>query len=204
MRTFLRFALAIFWTWTSVMGAFSLVTLFGRAGTTWFEQNVWWIFVLSLFIALGVTAYAHRAQLRDAAVQARILAMATPRHLWDDRHSSLVAALAGFPPQRLVLLSFEGIEDKDLVSEVTRALGNAGWHALRAVHDEARGITGMRVEVSASASKEEKDAAHALVAWLRAEKFAIDGPVENPERFSMTMLGRPLDDMALKLTIGTR
>jgi hypothetical protein len=184
--------------WGGVMGLTRMIASFFQGGTDWFNSKIGIIAVGAVSAAYLVWYLRHSASAHDRRV------LATPRRFARERAVALGAALAKFPPQRLILVSFEGNEDGNFVVDMEIGLGTAQWHALRASHEEARAITGMRVEVSASATQEQKDAARALVEWFRAEKFIIDGPMENPERFSMTMLGRKLDDVVLKLIIGTR
>jgi hypothetical protein len=126
-----------------------------------------------------------------------------PRRLSSEKADGMKAALSSLESQRIVLVTYEGTPDTAFFQDLEIGIGNAGWTTYRATHDEARSVTGLRVEVADLSTREEKEAARALVRWLEREGYEIAGPIAVSGPFSVTIVGERVE-MALKLIVGTR
>jgi hypothetical protein len=133
---------------------------------------------------------------RGAAERARL---ETHRHITPAQRGPLVRVLGRHGPHKILLVtSAWDAEASKFAASLQGALSSANWSASRKTIGESSGIKGMRVEVSADATKQENGSAKALVKWLRSESFSVEGP--------STMLPSQRDRGAptIKLTIGTR
>jgi hypothetical protein len=71
------------------------------------------------------------------------------------------------------------------------------------MHDEAREVSGLRLEVASTASRQDQVVAKAIVAWLRGQRLRVSRPktVPGPFRFS---IGREQTELQIKLIVGHR
>jgi hypothetical protein len=199
MRYALRGA-ALLFAWGGSVGLLRLAAIFSSHLASWFQQwPGWWaVGLLPLAVAFWWLSAKQAATERKAQV--------TPRRVSGVDGNPPVAELQPCDAQQLLIVHPDrDMESAAFASDLMIAIGNAGWWAQQRPHKGPVTVHGLRVEVIASATKEQRASAKVLIAWLRREGFTVGRLRTMPQAIDVPVLpnSNPIA-IGMKLTIGGR
>lgn len=187
------------------MGLTRLLASLVHGGVEWLNSNLG-------ILATGIAGAAYILWwIRRSDGASERSAIVGPRSVTDRQRESLALALSKCAPQPILLVSFADPEACNFATDLQVALANATldrsrpWIPYTSTHDDARSVTGVRVELSVNANETEKAAAKILSRWLQAENFSRDGMRRMSEHVTWRFMPNdPRIPIAIKVTVGTR
>jgi hypothetical protein len=209
MRKKTRRVIKIVVEWVLLWGG--VVGLIRWAGAIWPCVALWWNSrpVVISFGALSLVYLIWRLRRSVGAEERRSVTL--PRTVTDKERASLSVAISKCEPQWVLIVTFLDDEACSFQEQLHMNIWNVSlalskkWSPRFATDESSRTVTGVRVEVSADATKDEKSSAKAIHRWLHVEGFSDEGLRKMPDR--STCIFRQTNETVtfpIKITVGTR